>query len=121
MRHPARSSVSRNEERRRREEVETRWNKALARAAEVEGKISSHDAARPMPAADPAALASLAIEMKTVRTAPTTDAWLKKRIVRTLIQEVVADIDPDAAEIVLVVHWNGGLHGEMCLPRRRRG
>ena len=53
-------------------------------------------------------------------SAPTTDARLKKRIVRTVIQEVVADIDPEAAEIVLVVHWIGGVHSEMRLPRRRR-
>jgi hypothetical protein len=34
---------------------------------------------------------------------------------------VVADIDTEAAEIVLVVHWVGGIHSEMRLPRRRRG
>jgi hypothetical protein len=45
---------------------------------------------------------------------------LKKRIVRTLIHEVVADIDPDAAEIVLVIHWIGGVHSQIRLPRRRR-
>ena len=71
--------------------------------------------------ADPASLATLATDLKTVWAAPTTDARLKKRIVRTLIQEVVADIDPQAAEIILVVHWIGGVHSEMRLPRRRRG
>ena len=40
---------------------------------------------------------------------------------RTLIQEVIADIDPEAAEIILVVHWIGGVHSEIRLPRRRRG
>ena len=40
---------------------------------------------------------------------------------RTIIHEVVADIDDAAAEIVLVVHWIGGVHSEMRLPRRRRG
>ena len=34
---------------------------------------------------------------------------------------MIADIDPEAAEIVLVVHWIGGVHSEMRLPRRRRG
>ena len=29
--------------------------------------------------------------------------------------------DDAAAEIVLVVHWIGGVHSEMRLPRRRRG
>src|SRR5216684_2818293 len=102
-------------------ELEARWNKALARVAEVESKIVVHDAARPMLAPDPASLATLATDLKTVWAAPTTDARLKKRIVRTLIQEVVADIDPEAAEIILVVHWIGGVHSEIRLPRRRRG
>ena len=102
-------------------ELEARWNKALAHAAEVEGKITSHDAARPVPAADPATLASLATDLKTVWTAPTTDARLKKRIVRTLIHEVVADIDDAASEIALIVHWVGGAHSELRLPKRRRG
>ena len=102
-------------------ELEARWNKALAHAAEVEGKIATHDAARPAPIADPASLGMLASNLKTVWTAPTTDARLKKRIVRTLIHEVVADIDDAASEIVLIVHWTGGVHSEMRLPKRRRG
>lgn len=78
-------------------------------------------AATPVAAIDPVSLGMLASNLETVWSAPTTDARLKKRMVRTLIQEVVADIDDAAAEIVLVVHWIGGLHSEMRLPRRRRG
>ena len=89
--------------------------------AEVEGKIAAHDAATAAPVADPASLATLAADLKTVWSAPTTDARLKKRIVRTVIHEVVADIDQEAAEIVLLVHWIGGVHTELRLPRRRRG
>ena len=102
-------------------ELEARWNKALARVAEIEGKIAAHDAAAPPVGVDPAQLATLAADLKTVWTAPATDARLKKRIIRTVIKEVVADIDPEAAEIVLVVHWIGGVHSEMRLPKRRRG
>ena len=50
-----------------------------------------------------------------------TDARLKKRIVRTLIREVIADIDVDAGTIMLLIHWMGGIHTELRLPRRRRG
>src|ERR1700730_305878 len=60
-------------------------------------------------------------DLKSVWTDPTTDARLKKRIVRTVIHEVIADIDTDAAEIVLFIHWVGGVHTEIRLPRRRRG
>ena len=89
--------------------------------AEVDAKIAAHDAAMPVAAVDRLALGLLASNLKTVWSAPTTDARLKKRIVRTIIHEVVADIDDAAAEIVLVVHWIGGVHSEMRLPRRRRG
>src|SRR6516225_8269025 len=102
-------------------ELEARWNKALARVAEVEAKITGHDAATVPSTADPASFATLAADLKSVWTTPTTDARLKKRIVRTVIHEVIADIDTDAAEIVLLVHWVGGVHTEIRLPRRRRG
>jgi hypothetical protein len=102
-------------------ELEARWNRALAHAAEIEGKIAMHDAATPERAVDPSSLSVLASNLKTVWDAPTTDARLKKRIVRTLIHEVVADIDDAASEIVLIVHWVGGAHSELRLPKRRRG
>jgi DNA invertase Pin-like site-specific DNA recombinase len=102
-------------------ELEARWNKALALAAEVEGKIAVHDAAHVVPVADPASLVELMADLKTVWTSPSTEPRLKKRIVRTVIHEVIADIDPEAAEIVLLVHWVGGVHSEIRLPRRRRG
>jgi len=102
-------------------ELEARWNQALARVAEVESKIVAHEAASPTPTIDPAALTFLGANLEMVWSAPTTDARLKKRIVRTLIQEVVADIDDDASEIVIIVHWTGGVHSEIRLPKRRRG
>jgi hypothetical protein len=97
-------------------ELEARWNRALIHVAEVESKIAAHDAAIPPAAIDLASLGVLASNLQAVWSAPTTDARLKKRIVRTLIHEIVADIDDAASEIVLVVHWAGGAHSEMRLP-----
>ena len=103
-------------------ELEMRWNRALAHVGEIEGKIAAHDAAipKPLPALT-TDIAALATDLQTVWSAPTTDARLKKRIVRTVIQEVVADIDDEASEIVLLIHWTGGVHTELRLPKRRRG
>jgi hypothetical protein len=69
----------------------------------------------------PSSLAALAHDLSAVWSAPTTDSRLKKRIVRAVIQEVIADVDADAGVIVLLVHWMGGTHTELRLPRRRRG
>ncbi|WP_227698542.1 recombinase family protein [Sphingomonas hengshuiensis] len=103
-------------------ELETRWNRALARVGEIEARIAAHDGSTPDRASLSCAdIAELATDLKAVWTAQRTNARLKKRIVRTLIHEVVADIDDDASEIVLLVHWAGGIHSELRLPKRRRG
>jgi len=103
-------------------ELELRWNRALERVTDLQERIAAHDRQRPTStSATPDDLASLASDLKTVWADPATDARLKKRIVRTLIHEVIADIEPQAGEIVLILHWVGGIHTELRLPRRRRG
>lgn len=103
-------------------ELEARWNRALTRVAEVEKRIADHDAAVPRRLdLEPATFATLAEDLKSIWTAPTTDARLKKRIVRTVIREAIADLDDETAEIVVILHWMGGAHTEHRLPRRRRG
>jgi len=102
-------------------ELEVRWNRALNRAAACEARIADHGIAAPQTASAPVAFGALAEDLQAVWSATTTDARLKKRIVRTLIHEAIADLDDGTAEIVLTLHWVGGAHTEHRLPRRRRG
>ena len=103
-------------------ELERRWNRALTRVSEMEARIAAHDrAAPPRSGLSAASFVTLADDLQTVWQAPTTDARLKKRIVRAVIKEVVADVDAAAGEIILFLHWMGGIHTELRLPRRRRG
>jgi hypothetical protein len=103
-------------------ELEARWNRALTRVVEFEKRIADHDAAA-KPRSDLASISftALAEDFQTVWSAPTTDARLKKRIVRTVIHEAMADLDDTTSEIVLTIHWVGGNHTQHRLPRRRRG
>ena len=103
-------------------ELEVRWNRALTRVGEIESRIAAHDAATPKPSVLATTdVIAIARDLHAVWSAPTTDARLKKRIVRTVIREVIADIDDAASEIVLLIHWIGGVHTELRLPKRRRG
>jgi hypothetical protein len=104
------------------DELERRWELALQRVEELERRIQQH-AAGPgrQVVPDHAAWRHLAADLEAVWNDPQCDARLKKRIVRTLIHEVMADVDSAAGEIVLVIHWQGGVHTELRVPRRRRG
>jgi plasmid stability protein len=46
---------------------------------------------------------------------------LKQRLVRLLIRELVADVDDVRSEIVLVIHWHGGRHTELRVPKNKTG
>src|ERR1700730_225030 len=76
-------------------ELELRWNSALTRVGEIETRIAAHDDSTSAPSLSPAHVAALPADLKAVWSAPPTDARLKKRIVRTVIHEVVADIDDE--------------------------
>lgn len=104
------------------DELERRWNRELEAVAELERRVQSQrrtGEARELP--DPSDFAALASDLEHVWNSPGTDVKLKKRIVRTLIEEVIANVDDSGAEIVLVVHWKGGVHTELRVAKRRRG
>lgn len=104
------------------DELERRWNQALQRVEMLEGRVKQHTErgqGNPVPASED--FENLATDLEALWNSSATDVRLKKRIVQTLIQEVVVDVDPQAGEIILIVHWKGGIHTELRLPRRRRG
>jgi DNA invertase Pin-like site-specific DNA recombinase len=103
-------------------ELERRWNLALQHVREVEVRIEQHGAALPPgPAASLEDFHQLSQQLETIWADPDSSVRLKKRIVRTLIEEVLVDVDSSASELILTLHWKGGAHTELRLPRRRRG
>lgn len=104
------------------DELERRWNQALARVHQLEQRLEEQPGGmtEDVPATEEE-FQHLAADLAAVWRGRDADVRLKKRIVRTLIHEVVADIDSAGGEIILVIHWQGGVHTELRLPRRRRG
>ncbi|MFZ0864991.1 MAG: hypothetical protein WCA27_19285 [Candidatus Sulfotelmatobacter sp.] len=98
-------------------ELERRWNIARQHVREIEVRIEQHDAAvAPGPAASLEDFYQLYQQVETIWTDPDTSVRLKKRIVRTLIEEVLVDVDSSAGELILTLHWKGGAHTELRLP-----
>ena len=103
-------------------ELERRWNQALERVQEIEQRIEQHVQSRgKVTTPTREEFEGLAADLEAVWNHPDADVRLKKRIVRALIHEIVVDVDREAGEIILVIHWKGGVHTELRLPRRRRG
>jgi hypothetical protein len=64
---------------------------------------------------------SLGKQVGMLWCASDTDVRLKKRIARTLIEEIVVDIDSVGGWLEAHIHWKGGVHTERRIRRRRCG
>jgi excisionase family DNA binding protein len=99
-------------------ELEARWEAALGRVRELEQRekdLQASVAARPRP--NVAALKRLAEDLPRVWNAPSADAALKQRIVRTLIREVVISKGDSPKVIIASIHWVGGRHTPVRIAR----
>jgi hypothetical protein len=97
-------------------ELEARWNAALAQLRDCEARL---DAARAAPSTTPdrAGLLLLAADLEAAWNSATTAMSAKQRLVRALIQEIVVDVDDEAREVILVIHWRGGHHSELRVKK----
>ncbi|MGH7267399.1 MAG: helix-turn-helix domain-containing protein, partial [Candidatus Rokuibacteriota bacterium] len=105
------------------ETLEQRWNAALAhvRALEARRAALATEAERHRPA-DPDSLLALAEEFPRVWASAATDIRTKKRVVRLLIEEIVAKAGPaPQPQIECLIHWQGGKHSQLVIPRNRTG
>ena len=103
-------------------ELERRWNLSLQHVRDIETRIEQHIAEIDQgPVVTREDFDQLASQLESIWTDPSTSARLKKRIVRALLEEVLVDVDSSAGELILTLHWKGGVHTELHLPRRRRG
>jgi len=102
-------------------ELEARWNAALHRVAELEGRWTTPGrvAPRSVPAVDRDTLESLATDLPRVWEAPSSEMRLKQRIARLLIHEIIANTAEDPREIVLLTGWAADTPRCGCHARRR--
>ena len=100
-------------------ELEKRWEEALGRVRAFEERVaSSEDRAD---AVEPMDLTGLAQDLQAAWEAPQTSMRIRQQLIRTLIEDLVADIDEVTGEIVLVVHWKGGRHTELRVMKPKPG
>jgi len=103
------------------DELEVRWNGALARVHVLEQRLRSERAqSQPQAEVDKPSILRLARDLTQAWNDPKVDARTRKRLLRSLIHEIVVDVQEDHV-LVLVLHWVGGVHTELRVPLRRRG
>ena len=102
-------------------ELERRWNETLKRCNDLEEELRTLRAERPdvLDEATRRALLKLADDLPSVWNHPQSSKQLKKRIVRTLLHEII--VKKDGGKISMLLHWQGGDHTALEFLKNKTG
>ena len=100
-------------------ELERSWETSLRRVQACEARLEAMGSPGPQTATPD--LDGLADDLKAAWNAPGVSMRSRQRLVRTLISGIVADVDEDARDINLTIHWQGGQHSQLRVPKPRSG
>lgn len=102
-------------------ELERRWNDAIKAHCALEHDLQALRAERPasMSASTRDALLRLGDDLPTLWRHPMSPPQLKKRIVRTVLREIVVNVQEE--HVYMVLHWVGGDHSELEFLKNKPG
>lgn len=102
-------------------ELERRWNERLLAVRHLEDRLADVDRRRqaPMTPEERAKLMTLGADLERAWHHPAATAATRKRILRAVVNEIVARVEGD--EINLVIHWQGGDHTQLKVRKNKTG
>ena len=102
--------------------LEAKWNWKLEDVAAVQRRMAEAQMEiRPLPAEQKQSLLGLADDLPRIWTADSTSVEMRKRIIRSVLEEAVVDVDQKRVKIVLELHWKGGVHTHLEVRKNRTG
>jgi DNA invertase Pin-like site-specific DNA recombinase len=104
------------------EVLEQRWNDKLETLERLKGELDAHrDTTASLSPAETDAILALGNDFAPVWDDPACPMVLKKKIARTLINEIVVDLDEAAQTLQMIIHWHGGCHTAFTMPKPQSG
>jgi excisionase family DNA binding protein len=100
-------------------QLEKNWEDALRRVEGCRSRLAALDG--PDPAAPVPDFAGLAADLASAWTAPGVTTRARQLLLRTLVTGIIADVDEEAREVVVTVHWRGGQHSRLRVRKPRTG
>jgi DNA invertase Pin-like site-specific DNA recombinase len=100
-------------------QLEKSWEAALQRVRACEQQLAALQQAQS--SADQPDFSGLAEDLAAAWNAPGVTMRARQQLLRALVNEIVVDVDEQAREIVLVIHWRGGQHSLLRVPKPRSG
>ena len=100
-------------------QLEKNWETALRRIEDLEARRADQQQATTELNAD--TLADLAQDLTAAWHAPGVTMRARQQLLRSLIADIIVDVDDQVRDVVLTIHWRGGQHSELRVRKLRTG
>jgi hypothetical protein len=99
--------------------LEQRLNDKLAELSSARQKLDAlREELKPLTLDQQKKLEQLGSDFPKIWHHPNTPVELKKRLLRTVLTEVVVSVDPDSFQLEVIMHWQGGAHTRLYVKKR---
>lgn len=99
-------------------QLEKSWEAALRRVEACEARIDAAHVAADLARPD---FNGLADDLAAAWQAPGVTMRARQRLLRTLVIDIIADVDETAREVILTIHWRGGQHSQLRVRKPKTG
>ncbi|MCP5010148.1 MAG: recombinase family protein [Aestuariibacter sp.] len=104
------------------EVLEQRWNEKLEAVNRIKTELDTDDSVpQSLSPVEKEAVIELGKNFTTIWNDPSCSMVLKKKIARTLINEIIVDLDDETQQLHFIIHWHGGCHTAFAIPKPRSG
>ncbi|MER9821542.1 recombinase family protein [Mesorhizobium sp. M0115] len=100
-------------------QLERSWEATLRRVETCEARLSEVQRVEPVDAVPD--FTGLAQDLEATWNAPGVDMRCRQQLLRALIEDIVADVDDDARDVILTIHWHGGQHSQVRVRKPKSG
>ncbi|WP_404386337.1 recombinase family protein [Caenispirillum salinarum] len=100
-------------------QLEKHWEASLRRVEAVRARLAALDT--PHPTAPMPDFNGLATDLAVAWSAPGVTTRTRQQLIRSLISDIIADVDETTRDVVLTIHWRGGQHSQLRVRKPRTG
>ena len=98
--------------------LEQRWNEKLEKVELLRSEsFALQTVPRMLSDQDKQSILSLGHNFADTWSQSSCPMILKKKIIRCLIKEIIVDIDEEKEQLNFIIHWRGGNHSSLTIPR----
>ncbi len=104
------------------EELERRWNEKLQRVENLKATLAEMDRqVRPLTEGEQQKILDLGERFSKVWEGTDCPVELKKKIIRTVVEEMVVNLDETGKRLEFIIHWKAGSHTRFEMEKPRSG